>query len=826
MNKIVVIILAASFCRAGYYTANSYSDARGKVAAEVTETNGQREFNLSTSLSLRDGKNSKLNFTEKAWPKLHSGSKLFDALLAMAYYEAELNSVSSISDNSFNYSSKLQKPYFQTGEKWKYVWTRDLAYSIELSLAGFDRQRCINSLLFKTSRFKQGVKGGFKPQIIQDTGSGGSWPVSTDRVVWALAAEELANNLNGILREDFLDECWPIIKATVEQDRKIIYDESSGLYAGEQSFLDWREQTYPYRTRDNVTLIAQSKSLSTNVLHYNVLKFAAKLAERNDSPLQKKYSDWSESLRKRINEKFYLKDKEHYSSLIIEGDMTFKTCRRDLLGESLAVLCGVADEKIAEKIVENYPTGKFGPPVVWPQDKRVAIYHNHGIWPFVTAYRLKAAKIAQNSKAVNQAVHSLVSQAALNLSNMENYDFASGLAYAESNGIKGPVINSRRQLWSVAGYIGMVQDVIFGFEPGFRSLKINPCVTGWIHSNLFRASNKVQLKGLEYHGRVINITLHLPDKPSSGSWYSVDEIKLNSQKLNSSRVLESQLAKINNFDIKLLPEQSLKDKINNIKNLSGSVIFAPQTPKKVAVESKFGLVNLKWQGPQNPNIYYKVYRNGELAADRIRGNSWLDDHSSGFRYTPYYYSVCSVYDDSGNTSHISRILPAGDYSVNVEASEMKNTGGNLVNGHHFENWGKPEHKIECEFTAEYSGTHRICAEYSNGSFQIYSGITCAVKNIKVVEKDSDSEKADEYLIMPHTEDYDSHKSGWDVYRDSTFVYAELEKGKTYKVLISEDDYSRNMSYFEHYSPYKYSGGGDEPYNYTNISQLKVLPCGE
>ena len=51
-----------------------------------------------------------------------------------------------------------------------------------------------------------------------------------------------------------------------------------GLYRGETSFLDWREQTYPAWTRDNVVFIAQSFALSTNVLHYEALQLAAKLA--------------------------------------------------------------------------------------------------------------------------------------------------------------------------------------------------------------------------------------------------------------------------------------------------------------------------------------------------------------------------------------------------------------------------------------------------------------------------------------------------------------------------------------------------------------------
>jgi hypothetical protein len=33
----------------------------------------------------------------------------------------------------------------------------------------------------------------------------------------------------------------------------------------------------------------------------------------------------------------------------------------------------------------------MGAPVIWPQQQDMPVYHNRAIWPFVTAYGLKAA---------------------------------------------------------------------------------------------------------------------------------------------------------------------------------------------------------------------------------------------------------------------------------------------------------------------------------------------------------------------------------------------------------------------------------------------------
>ena len=67
---------------------------------------------------------------------------------------------------------------WRTGELWGGVWTRDISYSMTLSMAYMRPDISKNSLMRK-------VRDG---RIIQDTGTGGSYPVSTDRIVWSIAA--------------------------------------------------------------------------------------------------------------------------------------------------------------------------------------------------------------------------------------------------------------------------------------------------------------------------------------------------------------------------------------------------------------------------------------------------------------------------------------------------------------------------------------------------------------------------------------------------------------------------------------------------------------
>ena len=178
----------------GSMAVDTFTDGIHTAKLQVHQINGVKHYTLSTTAPLRDNepKDKTRTFSEDPdFPTIRTGNEFFDALYVLTLDDARLNAVDQIRDGSFEVRDTMNRPYFQTGEKWTYVWTRDISYSVDLGLASLDPQRCMNSLLFKTTRFKSGVEGEYSRQIVQDTGSGGSYPVSTDRVVWVFGSEEL-----------------------------------------------------------------------------------------------------------------------------------------------------------------------------------------------------------------------------------------------------------------------------------------------------------------------------------------------------------------------------------------------------------------------------------------------------------------------------------------------------------------------------------------------------------------------------------------------------------------------------------------------------------
>jgi Bacterial alpha-L-rhamnosidase 6 hairpin glycosidase domain len=393
--------------------------------------------------------------------RVRTASPLFDALFAMAQEDLEKDSVSDITDAAFDHGQPIPCRCFIAGQEWPFVWTRDVSYAIDLGLWRLDPARARASLRFKLSP----PRAAAAPEslyVMQDTGSGGSWPISTDRVVWFLGARHLLDDAA------FADTVYRALTDTLAQERRYAFDPRVRLYRGETSFLDWREQTYPAWTAHDVVFIAQSFALSTNVLHYEALQLAAQMAAaRGRRTAAGRYTREARDLKASINARFWRPDRGLYMSYIggpIDPE-PFDTY--DLLGLDLAITSGVADPKRAQESLEHYPAWTAGSPVIWPERRDQPIYHNRAIWPFVSEYTLRAARRTGDPALVALEVRSLMRGAALNASNMENYSLRAQSTHV-GGPLGGPVVDSPRQLWSVAAYLDMVVQGIFGLADDGR----------------------------------------------------------------------------------------------------------------------------------------------------------------------------------------------------------------------------------------------------------------------------------------------------------------------------------------------------------------------
>lgn len=794
----------------------------------VNDAAKYKQYVHSTSQALRDPVPQINQFSENPmWPILRTGNTAFDGLFALAIDEMQLNSVANIQDGTYNHGDEIACDCFKTGEKWDYVWTRDLSYAAHLSLGFLDTQRVHNSLLFKLSGYRQGIvkplhaKGSVDGlQIIQDTGSGGSWPISSDRVTWAFGALSTLNNLPIKQRSQFVKTSFKALVNTLENDRFAAFDIRLGLYTGEQSFLDWREQTYANWIKDDLSFMATSISISTNAAHYQALILAHQLAlELNEIEQAERYKHWATQLKSNINKHLWLEDYGLYSSLTTGNFAKTPMPKFDWLGQSLAIITGLADSKQRASILANYPHGPMGAPVIFPQQPNIRIYHNRSIWPFVTAYGLQAAIKGNNVSVANQAFDTLIRGAALNLSNMENLEWLSGQSIwleRENVGLSGPVINSKHQLWSVAGYLNMIIEGVFGLKSNHQGLTVSPYLTTHLREKYFAKQTQISLRNITWQQRKIHLMLKLPPLTKQPGVYKVASISVNGNIINSNLVKDNLLDFDENQVVitlsDILPGNTDITLINAVPKPKDSNVFAPLEPT-IAINVKDKKASINIIDDYNQNVHYSVYRNGNLVADNINKKVYVDNETIIHQAC---YSVSATFNSNKNQSHHSNLVCANEGQL-IKVDDARITSNIKASGELpiLSNYGAEHDRFivnDVEIVAK--GDYAIQLNYSNKNNKTNTGITAGVKWL-TIKNTHGEEVASGVIQLPHIKADEQAKF-------STPLITTLNKGR-YQMVLS-DFY--NMSYLTNNQTYSQAGGQLGVVNTFDIFSLRVMPINQ
>ncbi len=593
------------------------------------------------------------------YPEFDSHFPILNALYNMSLEELELN----INQDSL----------FDTGEKWKGVWTRDISYSVILALAITNPEVSKRSLMHK-------VKHG---KIIQDTGTGGSWPVSSDRMIWSTAAWEIYLSTGD---KQWLKKAYSIIKKSTETDLNVVWDYNEHLFKGESSFLDWREQSYPkwMDAKD----IYSAFSLSTQAVHYQNLVVLSKMGKILNHDTQK-YQHISEALKKSINEKLWLRNKKHYAQFKYNSHSSALSSRTENLGQSLCILFDIANEKQKKQIINHTVQLPYGIPCFYPQIPNISPYHNNSIWPFVQAYWNWASTKTGNDKSVKHGLASLIRSSALFLTNKENM-------VAETGDFKGTAINSNRQLWSVAASLSSVYRVLLGLNFKEDHLQISPFIPREFKGEL-------NLTNLKYRNSTLDIKI-------LGFGNQINSFMIDSFPLNENEV-SGRLKGHHKIVIEMTNSMSYRSKIKLKPNA-----FSPETPQVELIDS-----NLIWHQHENERKY-RIYRNGKLV--RITHDTIFQISEAKINCE---YQVESV-DKSRHESFLSAPVytyPKEKIQV-VEAEWFTNQKKSYI-----ELNPKKQPNFIFKLKVKEAGDYYIDFKYANGNGSLTSNNQCATRSLWV-----------------------------------------------------------------------------------------------
>lgn len=620
------------------------------------------------------------------------------------------------------------------------VWTRDLSYGTFLSLALIDPTAAQASLM---ARVWQG-------KILQDDGTGGAWPVSTDRAVWVLGAWEVYLVTGD---RQWLKQCYEIVRHSLMQDENMIYDSQTGLVRGEMSVAGIRKEVYPLWMQP--ADIAQSECLSTNALFFRANEIAAKMARMSgDNTSSQHFMQTAQRIKEGINNHLWIESRGYYSQYRYGRVNQIVSQRSETLGEALCILFGIADPQRVQQLSQSVESTPYGVTCFAPQIPDVYAYHNNALWPYVQAYWLWAVAQAKCPQAVTYGIASIYRTAALMATNMENAVATTGTTATASN--------SANSLLSIAANLSIPLRVFAGIEMTDEGMTFRPLVPkGW-------ANNK-QLNNLKYRKAILDINVQ-------GYGDRVRACYVDGKKQKDAFVPSS-----------LTGKHSVRLVMNNEFGrydmfATQEVTFSPSTPNAWMD----GATRMSWQQVAGAKEY-KILRNGSVIAlqpeSRIEGNYFDIQDEEGYAE----YQVVAV-DSNGLESFASEpLIHFGvgnelqyDMSAFAAPSTFEQCRGYGCSGA-VEISSTQNTRIEIPLDVPAEGDYLVDFRYANGSGSPLSGNSCASRMLWCNGKRVGS------IVFPQR-----GKDIWNNWGYSTSVRVHLNQGPQTLLLIYEMD-NQNMS---------------------------------
>lgn len=681
---------------------------RPGAAAQLTDPDGDGIFTVTLPIEARYTRPTDAagravwarRMDVSAFPQLRSPQRLVDALYRMSLEELQ--------------QLVREDGALSAGAKWPGVWTRDVAFSSVLALALAAPAAVRRSLLAKVDP---------AGRIIQDTGTGGSWPVSTDRTTWALAAWELYAATGD---REWLRTSYDVIRRSAEADLHAVFDPRTGLANGETSFMDWREQSYPrwMEPRD----IAASQAVSTNVVHYATYRILADMARALGEPADR-WVGVADGLRRAIDAHLWQPELGWYAEYRYGRGFPVLSPRSDGLGEALSVIYGAAGPEQRARIAARTPVTEFGMPSFWPYIPNLRRYHNAAVWPFVNAFWAWAAAEAGNTAAVEHALASVYRPAALFLTNKENL-------VAETGHFDGTVLNSDRQLWSVAGNLAASYRVLFGIRLEPERMVFRPMVPP-------AYGGERTLANLRYRGATLAVTVR-------GHGDGVAGARLDGRPVERAEV-PAGLTGEHTLEIRMNGRWPAAA-VNRVEHRT-----APETPA-----SSLRGDTLAWS-PVPGAVLYALYRDGRRTGSTRRTRAAVRRGGALAEY-----QVLAV-DAAGTESFLSepvRVAPAGAVLVaRPRGAELEREHQGFTGPGYVRLTRERNTVVEVPVRVACGGTYLVEARYANGSGPINTDSRAAVRTLRV-----DGRPAG-VLVMPQR-----GVEAWSDWGYGTALRAELAPG--------------------------------------------------
>ncbi|MCG6191270.1 glycoside hydrolase 100 family protein [Maribellus maritimus] len=352
---------------------------------------------------------------------------------------------------------------------WGYPepYTRDLMISI-LGIAVFGNQKLLDSIrkVLETLAKNQ-TEHGHIPSLVHDSEDRGA----SDTTPLFLLATGIFRKVTGEV--DFLEEA--VEKSLVWMSYQ---SPSDNDLVAQQPTSDWRDEQW-----------VTGYGLYVNTLVYSYLRILGKHeSAENMRHIMSRFTVTGGTMHRHVHEGLVVKHKPYYAFWSYK---IFSSERFDLLGNSLAILSGIASPKRSNEMISwieeecagmrerGELTGALPPnffPFIKPEDpdwhgrydkyNKPGDYHNGGIWPFTCGFYIAALVAAKRYKLATEKLEALTQCIKLSNSGDQYHGFNEWIKAQD-----GLPMGQDWQTWSASMYLYAAKCVEEKDTPFFNELR-------------------------------------------------------------------------------------------------------------------------------------------------------------------------------------------------------------------------------------------------------------------------------------------------------------------------------------------------------------------
>lgn len=348
-----------------------------------------------------------------------------------------------------------------------------------------------------------------------------------DNIIWAIGAWYQYLYTGNI---DFLNIAYMAVTTTLKEFEESEFNDKENLFIGPACYGDGVSAYDDKYAVHGSGAIAEYPlfntmelyTLSTNCLFYEAYVIVDKMADVLGK--EKMFAENASKLKNAINNRFWSEERGMYYYYIDESGTNNSM---EALGNSFAILFGIADDRQKNLIFKNQYITNHGIPCVWPAFARYAEFgencfgrHSGTVWPFIQGFWADAACKNKQISLFDGEFTKQTENAIRSAQFSEIYHPLTGKPYGglqENDGKISETNPAPFQTWSATAYLRNIFMNIFGMRFETNGIYFEPCSTSIIKD--------AEISGIIYRNSKISLKI-------SGSGNFVKEFKVNGRKFS------------------------------------------------------------------------------------------------------------------------------------------------------------------------------------------------------------------------------------------------------------------------------------------------------